>query len=128
MGLRFGTDFDANGHDLYRSVIGGQLDRRLSRRFDVAAAVNFYPTLADGAVWASADVDFRPPFPGDLVYVGTGLTGADRGANRNRVGADVLFGLEPRTLGAVHPFAEGKWVVYRKYTAFTVQGGIAIGL
>ena len=127
-GLRYGTDFDANGKDLTRSTLGGVLDHRFDGHWQVAAALSVYPEVADGAIWLSADLQYRPPLVSRLVYLATGVTEADHGAGKNRTGADLALGLQPRTVGLFTPFAEGKWVIYRWYTSFTVQGGLSVGL
>ena len=85
-------------------------------------------TVSDGALWASADLRYRPPLVTSLFYVATGATLADHGAAKNKTGADLAFGFDPRIGGTFRPFAEGKWVIYRWYTSFTVQGGLAVEL
>ncbi len=126
IGLRFGTDFDAAGQDSYQTIVGGQIDRRLSHRWHVAASLNLYPMASGGPLWASADVKYRPPFVTELVYLGTGVTAPDHGAARNRVGADVVIGAEPQRVGPLRPFIEGKWVIFHNYTSFTLQGGLEL--
>lgn len=127
-GFRFGTDFDANGRDLMRSTVGAVLTRSFTAHWQMAASVNLYPSVGDGAVWASADLRYRPPLVSRILYFAAGVTQADHGAAKNTTGADLAFGLDPRVWGVVRPFAEGKWVVYRWYTSFTVQGGLSVGL
>ena len=126
IGLRFGTDFDAAGQDSSQMIVGAQLDRRLNRRWHVTASLNLYPAISDGALWASADVKYRPPIVTEMLYLGTGVTAPNHGAHRNRAGADVLFGAEPQRLGPVRPFVEAKWVIFRTYTSFTLQGGLEL--
>lgn len=128
VGLRFGTDFDANGKDLPRSIVGAVLDRSLDPHWQMAASVSVYPSVGDGAIWASADLRYRPPLVSRILYLATGVTEADHGAGKSRTGADLAFGLDPRLGGYFRPFAEGKWVVYRWYTSFTVQGGLSVEL
>jgi hypothetical protein len=128
IGLRFGTDFDANGKDLTRNIVGAVVTRSLSTHWQMAASVTVYPSVSDGAIWASADLRFRPPLAASVLYFATGVTEADHGAAKNNTGADLAFGLDPRIGSAFRPFAEGKWVVYRWYTSFTVQGGLAVRL
>ncbi|HTY05241.1 MAG TPA: hypothetical protein VMC86_01890 [Gemmatimonadales bacterium] len=128
IGLRFGTDFDANGKDLTRNTLGGVLDHRFGGHWQVAASLSLYPDVGDGALWLSADLQYRPPLVTHFLYLSTGLTEADHGAGKSRTGADLALGLEPRFGGPFTPFAEGKWVIYRWYTSFTVQGGLSVGL
>lgn len=128
VGLRFGTDFDANGKDLTRNTFGAVVTRSLSRHWQMTGSVTLYPTVSDGALWASADLRYRPPLITSLLYVAAGMTEADHGAGKSRTGADLAFGLDPQIGGALRPFAEGKWVIYRWYTSFTVQGGLAVAL
>lgn len=128
VGLRFGTDFDANGKDLTRNTVGAIVTRSLSSHWQMAGSLTVYPTVSDGALWASADLRYRPPLVASLLYVATGLTEADHGAGKNRTGADLAFGLDPHVSASFRPFAEGKWVLYRWYTSFTVQGGLAVAL
>jgi hypothetical protein len=128
LGFRFGTDFDSNGKDLSRNTMGACLTRSLSTHWQMTGALTLYPTVSDGALWASADLRYRPPLVTSLFYLATGATLADHGAAKNRAGADLAFGLDPRIGGAFRPFAEGKWVIYRWYTSFTVQGGLAVEL
>lgn len=128
VGLRFGTDFDSNGKDLTRNIVGAVMTRSFTPRWQMAASVTFYPSVSDGAIWASADLRFRPPLVASALYVATGVTEADHGAAKNKTGADLAFGLDPRIGGTFRPFAEGKWVIYRWYTSFTVQGGLAVEL
>ncbi|HEX4562588.1 MAG TPA: hypothetical protein VH113_12210 [Gemmatimonadales bacterium] len=128
VGLRFGTDFDANGKDLTQNTLGAVFTRSFDTHWQLAASVTVYPSVGDGALWASADLRYRPPLVSRLLYVAAGLTEADHGAAKNKTGADLAFGLDPRVLGPVRPFAEGKWVIYRWYTSFTVQGGVAVEL
>lgn len=127
-GLRVGTDFDANGKDLTRNTLGAVVTRSLGPHWQMAGSLTLYPTVSDGALWASADVRYRPPLVTSLAYFATGITEADHGAAKNRTGADLAFGLDPRIGGTFRPFAEGKWVIYRWYTSFTVQGGLAVEL
>ena len=84
--------------------------------------------MGDGAIWASADLRYRPPLVTRVLYFEGGITRADHGAGKNNTGADLALGLDPDIGGQIHPFAEGKWVIYRWYTSFTVQGGLAVGL
>ena len=128
VGLRFGTDFDANGKDLTRSTLGAILTRSLDPHWQMTGSVSVYPSVADGAIWASADVRYRPPLVSRVAYLATGVTLADHGAARNKAGADLAFGIDPSVGGEIRPFAEGKWVIYRWYTSFTVQGGLSVGL
>jgi hypothetical protein len=128
IGLRFGTDFDANGKDLTRNILGAVLTRSFDRHWQMAASVSVYPSVGDGAIWASADIRYRPPLVSRILYFATGVTEADHGAAKNKTGADLALGLDPRFSGPVRPFAEGKWVIYRWYTSFAVQGGIAVDL
>jgi len=128
VGLRFGTDFDANGKDLTRSTLGAVITRSLGNHWQVAGSLTVYPNVADGALWASADLRYRPPLVTSLLYFATGVTEADHGAAKNRTGADLALGLDPRVGSTFRPFAEGKWVIYRWYTSFTVQGGLAVTL
>lgn len=127
-GLRFGTDFDSNGRDLTRNTLGAILTRSLSTHWQVTASLTLYPTVNDGAIWASTDLRYRPPLVAPLCYLAAGATLADHGAAKNRAGADLAVGLDPRLGGTLRPFAEGKWVVYRWYTSFTVQGGLTVEL
>lgn len=126
IGLRFGTDFDAAGQDSSQMIIGAQLDRRLNHRWHVTASLNIYPGISDGAVWASGDVKYCPPIVIEMLYLGTGVTAPAHGAHRNRAGVDVLFGAEPQRVGPVRPFVEAKWVIFRSYTSFTLQGGLEL--
>lgn len=128
VGLRFGTDFDSNGRDLMRSTVGAFVTRSVGAHWQVSGSVSLYPSVNDGAFWASADLRYRPPLVSSLLYVATGVTEADHGAAKNKTGADLALGLDPRIGGVFRPFAEGKWVMYRWYTSFTVQGGLAVGL
>lgn len=128
VGLRFGTDFDSNGKDLTRNTVGAVLTRSLDSHWQLATSFTLYPSVNDGALWASADLRYRPPFVSSLLYLATGVTEADHGAARNDTGADLAFGLDPRIGSTFRPFAEGKWVIYRWYTSFTLQGGLAVGL
>ncbi|HWZ27767.1 MAG TPA: hypothetical protein VNX15_04350 [Gemmatimonadales bacterium] len=128
IGLRFGTDFDANGKDLPQNILGAVLTRSFNRHWQMAASVSIYPSVNDGAIWASADLRYRPPLVSQFLYFATGVTEADHGAAKNTTGADLAFGLDPRFTGLIRPFAEGKWVIYRWYTSFTVQGGLSVGL
>lgn len=128
VGLRFGTDFDANGKDLTRNILGGILTHSFDRHWQMAASVSVYPSVGDGAVWVSTDLRYRPPLVSQFLYFAAGVTEADHGAAKNKTGADLAFGIDPRMGGPVRPFAEGKWVVYRWYTSFTVQGGLTVGL
>ena len=128
VGLRFGTDFDANGKDLTRSTLGAVVTRSLDPHWQMTGSVSVYPAIADGAIWASADLRYRPPLISRIAYFASGVTLADHGAARNKAGADLAFGLDPDLGGEIRPFAEGKWVVYRWYTSFTVQGGLTVGL
>ncbi len=126
IGLRFGTDFDAAGQDSSQMIIGAQLDRRLNHTWHVTASLNLYPGIGDGALWASADVKYRPPIVTEMVYLGTGVTAPAHGARRNRAGVDLVFGTEPQRVGPVRPFVEAKWVIFRSYTSFTLQGGLEL--
>lgn len=108
--------------------MGAVLTRSFSSHWQVAGSLTFYPAVADGALWASADLRYRPPLVAPLLYLATGVTEADHGAGKNRTGADLAFGLDPRLGGTFRPFAEGKWVIYRWYTSFTVQGGLTVAL
>ena len=128
LGLRFGTDFDSNGKDLMRNTLGAIVTRSLNAHWQMAASVTLYPSVSDGAVWASADLRYRPPLVASLLYLAAGVTEADHGAGKNRTGADLAFGLDPRIGNTFRPFAEGKWVIYRWYTSFAVQGGLAVEL
>ena len=128
IGLRFGTDFDAAGQDSSQMIIGAQLDRRLNHTWHVTASLNFYPSSGDGALWASADVKYRPPIVTEMLYLGTGVTAPAHGARRNRAGVDLVFGTEPQRVGPVRPFVEAKWVIFRSYTSFTLQGGLELTL
>lgn len=128
LGFRFGTDFDANGKDLTRNTFGAFVTRSLSPHWQMTGALTLYPTVADGALWASADLRYRPPLVTSLFYLATGATLADHGAAKNKAGADLALGLDPRFGGTFRPFAEGKWVIYRWYTSFTIQGGLAVEL
>ena len=128
VGIRFGTDFDANGKDLPQNILGAVLTRSFNQHWQMAASVSIYPSVNDGAIWASADLRYRPPLVSQILYFATGVTEADHGAAKNKTGADLAFGLDPRFAGAIRPFAEGKWVIYRWYTSFTVQGGVSVGL
>ena len=128
VGLRFGTDFDANGKYLTRNILGAVLTRSFDQHWQMAASVSIYPSVGDGAIWASADLRYRPPLVARILYLATGVTEADHGAAKNKTGADLSLGLDPRVAGPLRPFAEGKWVIYRWYTSFTVQGGLSVGL
>ena len=128
VGLRFGTDFDSNGKDLTRNTLGAVATRSLDAHWQLAGSLTVYPSVGDGALWASADLRYRPPLVASLFYLATGVTEADHGAAKNKTGADLAFGFDPRIGGAFRPFAEGKWVIYRWYTSFTVQGGVAVEL
>ena len=128
VGLRFGTDFDSNGKDLTRNTLGAVATRSLSAHWELAGSFTVYPSVDDGALWASAELRFRPPLVGPVLYLATGVTEADHGAGKNKTGADLAFGLDPKIGGMFRPFAEGKWVIYRWYTSFAVQGGVAVQL
>lgn len=123
-----GTDFDADGSDVYRTIVGAQLDRGLTNRWHLTASVNLYPNVADGAFWLSTDLKFRPPLVTNLIYFGAGATAANGGARRDHYGADIVVGSEPRLPWLFRPFAEAKWVMYQRYTSFTVQGGLELVL
>jgi len=128
IGLRYGTDFDSNGKDLTRTTFGAVVTRSMSAHWQLAGSLTVYPTVNDGALWASAELRYRPPVVTSLFYLATGVTEADHGAAKNKTGADLAIGLDPRIGGTFRPFAEGKWVIYRWYTSFTVQGGLAVEL
>jgi len=128
IGLRFGTDFDSNGRDLPRNTLGAVATRSLGAHWQLAGSFTLYPSVGDGALWASAELRFRPPLIAPVFYLATGVTEADHGAGKNKTGADLAFGLDPRIGGTFRPFAEGKWVIYRWYTSFTVQGGLTVDL
>lgn len=127
-GIRFGTDFDSNGKDLTRNTLGAVVTRSFGTHWQMAGSLTVYPSVGDGALWASADLRYRPPLVTSLLYIATGVTEADHGAAKNKTGADLAFGLDPRLGGTFRPFAEGKWVIYRWYTSFTVQGGVTVAL
>lgn len=128
VGLRVGTDFDSNGKDLPRNTFGALVTRSFTAHWQAAASFTVYPSVGDGAIWASADLRYRPPLVAPMLYLAAGVTEADHGAGKNRTGADLAFGLDPRIGATFRPFAEGKWVIYRWYTSFAIQGGLAVEL
>ncbi len=130
LGPRLGYDFDAVGHDLSVALLGAQVVYSTNDRVVYSVSFDKYTTEGEARSTYRLNFDLRyhPPGFHRVLFLGTGFTFAHHDGPHSKAGVNLSVGLSGGRAWVVTPFAEGRWLIFSRYTSFSVLTGMQVGL
>ena len=127
VGMRIGYNFRSE-----EPLVSAHLQVPMTSQIYFYPSLDVYAPETGNRIGFNGDVKVRLPSSsamGPRLYAGAGIGVTNRnedGFSNSDIGANLLFGVESQ-IGWLHPFAEGKFMIYDR-TQFQVVAGVNITL